>query len=106
MTGDADHNAESVMIGSDLDLESDVLSVSHHGSATATSYDFLQQVIPEFAVISCGQDNQYGHPDRDTMDKLESMEIDVYRTDRQGTIIAVSPEFGISTSKLRRFDTG
>jgi len=90
LTGDAEHNAESVMCSSGLVLESDVLSIAHHGSATATSYDFLKQVLPEYAVISCGQDNQYGHPDRDTMDKLYSMEIDVYRTDKQGTIIAIS----------------
>jgi len=90
LTGDAEHNAESVMCNSGLDLESNVLSIAHHGSATATSFIFLEQVLPEYAVISCGLDNQYGPPDRDTMDKLESMEIDVYRTDKQGTTIAVS----------------
>ena len=41
-------------------------------------------------MISCGKDNQYGHPDKDVMDKLESMDIQVYRTDKQGTIVAVS----------------
>lgn len=90
LTGDADHKAEAVMCSSSPDLESDVLSVAHHGSATATSYDFLEQVVPEFAVVSCGADNQYNHPDADTMDKLESMEIEIYRNDLQGTIVAVS----------------
>lgn len=90
LTGDADHKAEAVMCSSGLDLESDVLSVAHHGSATATSYDFLEQVVPEFAVVSCGQNNQYDHPDADTMDKLESMDISVYRSDLQGTVTALS----------------
>ena len=64
--------------------------MGHHGSATATSWDFLQETIPEFAVISCGADNMYGHPDADTMEKLYDMEIQVYRTDEQGTIVASS----------------
>ena len=68
----------------------DVLVPGHHGSATATSWDFLQKTVPEYAVISCGQDNQYGHPDKDTMDKLENMDIQVYRTDKQGTITVTS----------------
>lgn len=89
-TGDADHKSEAVMCSSDLDLSCDVLSISHHGSATATSYEFLQETLPETAVISAGKNNSYGHPHRDVMDKLESMEIDIYRSDIQGTVIAVS----------------
>lgn len=90
LTGDADHNAEAAMVAAGLDLTCDVLSVAHHGSASATSYDLLQHALPEYAVISCGSHNQYGHPDRDTMDKLESMAIQVYRNDQQGTVIAAS----------------
>lgn len=89
-TGDASAESEAAMCGSGLDLECDVLSVSHHGSATATSWEFLQAAVPELAVVSCGTDNSYGHPHRDTMDRLESMEIQVYRTDKQGTVTAVS----------------
>lgn len=82
--------SETAMCESGIDLSCDVLVPGHHGSATATSWDFLQATVPEYAVISCGKDNQYGHPDKDVMDKLESMDIQVYRTDKQGTIIAVS----------------
>lgn len=89
-TGDADSESEFNMCISGLDLSCDVLSVGHHGSATSTSWDFLEKTIPEYAVISCGAENSYGHPDQDTMDKLQSMEIQVYRTDEQGTIIALS----------------
>ena len=89
-TGDAESTSEKAMCGSGIDLSCDVLVPGHHGSATATSWDFLQATVPEYAVISCGKDNQYGHPDKDVMDKLESMDIQVYRTDKQGTIVAVS----------------
>ena len=89
-TGDAESSSEKAMCESGIDLSCDVLVPGHHGSATATSWDFLQATVPEYAVISCGKDNQYGHPDKDVMDKLESMDIQVYRTDKQGTIIAVS----------------
>lgn len=89
-TGDAEASSEAAMCNSGIDLDCDVLVPGHHGSATATSWDFLQKTVPEYAVISCGQDNQYGHPDKDTMDKLESMDIQVYRTDKQGTITVTS----------------
>ena len=78
------------MCASGIDLSCDVLVPGHHGSATATSWEFLEATVPEYAVISCGADNQYGHPDQDTMDKLQDMGINVFRTDKQGTIIAVS----------------
>ena len=89
-TGDAEHESEAAMCNSGIDLSCDVLVPGHHGSATATSWDFLQKTVPEYAVISCGKDNKYGHPDKDTMDKLKSMEIQVYRTDKQGTIVVTS----------------
>lgn len=89
-SGDAESGSEAAMCSSGIDLSCDVLVPGHHGSATATSNDFLAKTVPEFAVITCGVDNQYGHPDKDTMDKLQSMEIQVYRTDKQGTVIATS----------------
>lgn len=89
-TGDAESGSEAAMCASGIDLSCDVLVLSHHGSATGTSSDFLTETVPEYAVISCGADNQYGHPDKDTMDKLEVMEIAVFRTDKQGTIVVNS----------------
>ena len=89
-TGDAESSSESAMCASGINLDCDVLVPGHHGSATATSWEFLESTVPEYAVISCGVDNQYGHPDKDTMDKLQSMDIQVYRTDKQGTITVTS----------------
>lgn len=90
LTGDAESSSESAMCNSGLNIDCDVLCIGHHGSASSTSWDFLQRTVPEYAIISCGSENQYGHPDKDTMDKLQSMEISVFRTDKQGTIIANS----------------
>ena len=89
-TGDAESSSESSMCASGINLDCDVLVPGHHGSATATSWEFLESTVPEYAVISCGTDNQYGHPDKDTMDKLQSMDIQVFRTDKQGTITVTS----------------
>lgn len=97
-TGDAEHESEAAMCASGIDLSCDVLVPGHHGSATASSWDFLQKTVPEYAIISCGKNNKYGHPDKDTMDKLQSMGIQVYRTDKQGTIVAASNGTDISWS--------
>lgn len=90
ITGDAEYHSEEAMCHSGLDLECDVLVPGHHGSATATTWDFLMKAVPEYAVISCGEGNSYGHPHEETMEKLESAEVQVYRTDIQGYISVVS----------------
>ena len=89
-TGDAESAGEEAICNLGLDLSCDVIVPGHHGSATATTWDLLQQTVPEYAVISCGAGNSYGHPHKDTMDKLSDMGIQVFRTDEQGTVIAVS----------------
>lgn len=96
LTGDAGHTSEEEMVAAGLDLSCDVLQVGHHGSAGSTSWDLLQAAVPEYAVISCGTGNSYGHPDADTMEKLESMDIQVLRTDKQGTVTATSTGNGIT----------
>jgi len=90
LTGDASSVSESEMIAKGLNLNADVLKVGHHGSATATSQNFLNVVKPKYAVISVGKVNTYGHPNQDTMTRIQNMNIPVYRTDEQGTIIATS----------------
>ena len=89
-TGDAEETSEQDMISTGMNLDCDVLSLGHHGSASSTSWDLLEASTPSWAVISCGQDNSYGHPAASTMEKLRDMNIPVYRTDDQGTIIALS----------------
>ena len=89
-TGDAESQAEADILASGADVEADVLKVGHHGSSTSTSDEFLAAVSPEYAVISCGEGNSYGHPHAETLNKLRQNGITVYRTDEQGTIVAES----------------
>lgn len=89
-TGDANLDSEAAMCAAGLELSCDVLSVSHHGSATATGWDFLQAAVPEYAVVSCGAGNSYGHPHKDVCDRLEAMGIPLFRTDLQGTVTVTS----------------
>lgn len=88
--GDAGWEAEHDMIGSGLALSADVLKVGHHGSDTSSSYVFIREVMPKYAVISVGSDNPYGHPSEDTISRLVDAGAMVYRTDQCGTIICRS----------------
>ena len=65
----------------------DVLVAGHHGSKNATSLELLQATLPETVIISAGEDNLYGHPHQQVLDRLESYGCSVYRTDLNGTII-------------------
>lgn len=86
-TGDAEELSENEMLDSCYDeLSADVLKVGHHGSNTSSSDAFLQAVNPEYAVISCGAGNSYGHPHSETITKLKNMGIEYYRTDINGTV--------------------
>ena len=95
-TGDAQASNEKDMINKGFDLSADVLKVGHHGSDTSTSDAFLSKVNPKYAVISCGKNNDYGHPHKSTMDKLQAKGIAVYRTDESGTIVCTSDGKNIS----------
>lgn len=88
--GDAEEEAEADLIRSGADVEADVLKVGHHGSRSSSSRKFLQAVDPSCAVISCGEDNSYGHPHAETLNNLRAMGVEVFRSDEQGTILAVS----------------
>ena len=87
-TGDADYSSERRMIESGIDLDVEVLSLGHHGSASSTSAIFLQNTTPEYAVISCESNNGYGHPHEEVVEMLEDMEISLFRSDVQGTVVA------------------
>ena len=79
-------------------LYADVLKLGHHGSKTSTSGAFLNKVNPDYAVISCGMENSYGHPHKETLNKLHSKGVKIFRTDEQGTVIATSDGSEISWS--------
>lgn len=95
-TGDAETLSETEILNSFEDLKADVLKIGHHGSTTSTSKKFLNAVSPKYAVISVGKDNSYNHPTKTTMDKLQELNIPVYRTDEQGTVECISDGTNIS----------
>lgn len=88
--GDAQDISEGEILKKQLDVQADVLKVGHHGSHSSTTQAFLDKVNPKYAVISCETGNDYGHPHKETLDKLNAKNINVFRTDLEGTIIATS----------------
>ena len=103
-TGDAEREAEQAVINSGVDLSATVLKVGHHGSDTSTSYLFLRNIAPKYAVISVGDGNSYGHPTEDTLSKLRDAEVTTFRTDLQGDIYCTSDGTKVSFSVERNAD--
>ncbi|MCR5590816.1 MAG: MBL fold metallo-hydrolase [Lachnospiraceae bacterium] len=89
-TGDASEEAEADIVQNGLDISADVYKVGHHGSRSASTEDFLEKIDPKYAVISCSNGNEYGHPHEEAMDRLRKYNPEIFRTDEQGTIIAYS----------------
>jgi len=89
-TGDIRKSEEKVLLEQRANLESDILKVSHHGSKTSNSKEFVEKVSPEIAVISLGKENSYGHPHQEVLDILEDYGIKILRTDEMGDIKIIS----------------
>ena len=89
-TGDAERTEEQDLLNAGVNLQSTVLKVGHHGSDTSTSYPFLRAVAPQYAVISVGAGNSYGHPTEAVLSRLRDAGVTTFRTDLQGEITAVS----------------
>lgn len=98
-TGDAEDISEKEMLSKNLNLKCDVLKVGHHGSSSSTTKDFLNSVSPRFAVISVGKDNDYGHPNKGVIDRLQNAGVTIYRTDQCGTIVCISDGKNINFDK-------
>lgn len=88
--GDAEREVEQAILNSNEAVNSTVLKVGHHGSETSTSYVWLREIMPEYAVISVGKDNSYGHPTEDVLSRLRDADVKTFRTDLQGDIKCVS----------------
>ncbi len=84
--GDAPKEIEEKIILSNPNLRCDVLKVGHHGSNTSSSEDFIKTIKPKIAIISCGYNNKYHHPSDETLEVLEKYNIEIRRTDLEGTI--------------------
>lgn len=86
-TGDMEEPEEEEILQSGADLDVDFLKVGHHGAATSSSEHFLAAVTPQYAAISCGKDNDYGHPADSTMQRLEQYAEDIRITAEEGSIV-------------------
>lgn len=89
-TGDAEEGAEASMLEAGKVPSAEILKVGHHGSRTASSEAFLEKVRPEVAIIMVGEGNQYGHPHNETIDRLNEIGAQIYRTDVNGTILVTT----------------
>ena len=87
LMGDAETLSEEEIMNNGLYIDVDVLKLGHHGSSTSSSEKFLNATTPQYAIISAGKGNTYHHPIKSVMERLENMEITVYRTDESGTVI-------------------
>ena len=84
-TGDAEEENESARSWP----QTNVLKAGHHGSRTSSSQKFLDQVKPNLIIISCGANNDYGHPHAETMEKFKKLNATIYRTDESGNILVI-----------------
>ena len=97
-TGDMTAKAEKELIEDGENVKCDVLKVGHHGSSGSSCYQFLYEAEPEIAVISCGKDNDYGHPHEETLSRLDDAGVTVYRTDELGSIVIFSDGMKVERS--------
>lgn len=86
--GDSEKESQADMISSGLTLKSTVYKAAHHGSSYGTTQAFFNKVAPKYTVISCGQDNKYGHPNASVLSMIKSGGSQLFRTDVQGSIVA------------------
>jgi competence protein ComEC len=101
LTGDIQGETEGRLLADRQDLRSTILKVAHHGSEYSTSNEFLQVVKPDFAVISVGRGNDYGHPAKDTLERLAAAGAQVFRTDENGTVVFTSDGTNVQVSTER-----
>ena len=101
-TGDMEQDAEKDLIASNEDISVDVLKVGHHGSDSSSSYVFLREVMPEYAVISCGAGNNYGHPTDIVLSRLRDAGTTLYRTDLHGDITFKSKGNGVTVTTQKQ----
>lgn len=88
--GDAEQAAETDMVNAGIDLEADIYMANHHGSSTSNTADFLNQVTPEYTVISCAEGNSYGHPSQEALTNIQAAGSQLFRTDEQGEVVLYS----------------
>lgn len=87
LTGDIEREQEVGISNRFEGIESFILKASHHGSKTASTEEFLREIAPAFAVVSCGTDNRFGHPALEVIERFEDLSVEILRTDKNGRIV-------------------
>ena len=87
ITGDCETPEEKDIMSQGADITADILKVAHHGSYKGSSYEFLEKVKPEYAVISCGENNDYGHPHEAALKRLKKKVKNIYITKDNGSVV-------------------
>lgn len=98
-TGDMESLQEESILMQNLDVASDVLCVAHHGSKTSTSAEFLARCAPEYAVISAGYQNSFGHPHPTVLARLHEQGCDIWRIDERGYVLMEADADGVRISE-------
>lgn len=86
LTGDLPEEEEKKLLQNNVNLAATILKVAHHGSKYASTNEFLEKIHPRSAIISVGKNNRFGHPTAETLDRLKSNKINIFRTDELGDI--------------------
>ncbi len=99
-TGDIEKEAEEMILNEGIDVSADVIKIAHHGSDTSSTMEFLKSVNPSSSIISVGENNNFGHPSKVTLENLEKLGIKIFRTDENGAILLRS-----NGKKIRLYST-
>ncbi len=86
-TGDAEKELEELLLEENAYINADVFQVGHHGSSTSNLEEFLNEVSPDIAVVSCGYENRYGHPHSEILERFDVLGTDIYRTDLNSSVV-------------------
>ena len=92
LTGDAEKEAEEYILSTYADIDADILKAGHHGSSSSSTFAFLKEVTPDVVVISCGKDNDYGHPHLEALQNFAKVTTadKIFRTDVDGDVVVTT----------------
>nr|AAZ94417.1 ComEC-like protein [Alkalihalophilus pseudofirmus] len=93
---DIEKEIELELVDNGVNLQADVIKLGHHGSSTSSEEAFLRKVDPMYAVYSAGADNEYGHPHREVIERIDRLNLEWYGTDLHGSIQMISDGSSIS----------